>query len=74
MKESPLLYYVYVGFPVYFWTEVFREWKFINGVLKATFSTSSNSGIYDWGKIFLRIAFYFASLEILVTLFPAGIS
>jgi GPI ethanolamine phosphate transferase 1 len=59
-KDSPLTYYCYGVFPIFFAQAAFKEWPLIPGILANLKFTSSNF------NTIVHIAFYLISLEVLV--------
>ncbi|KAF8977678.1 Glycosyl phosphatidyl inositol anchor synthesis [Entomortierella lignicola] len=60
MQQSPALYYVYVAFPVYFWSRVAID---RNELVAAIGKTTQN---YGWIKSFGSVLGYIVALEVLV--------
>ncbi|KAJ3143464.1 Glycosyl phosphatidyl inositol anchor synthesis [Geranomyces variabilis] len=60
-KDSPVLYYAYIAFPVYFWTECLRHRADITS-LTSSVLRSRTQAVMTAGTI----AFYIGALEILV--------
>lgn len=59
-KDSPLTYYFYGVFPLYFATAAVKEWSIVPGILENLKFTGSNL------KTIAHISFYLISLEVLV--------
>ena len=57
LKDSPFLYYIYVAFPIYFWTSILSQQSLIKAISKQSFSTSN----------LILVTFYILVLEILVS-------
>ena len=60
LKDSPAAYYLYVLFPIYFWSETFKKRQFIRTLV-------SSAKQADWWKAFGNIFGYIAFLEVLVS-------
>ncbi|KAG0235816.1 Glycosyl phosphatidyl inositol anchor synthesis [Actinomortierella wolfii] len=60
MKDSPILYYVYVAFPIFFWNRVLVDRK---GLVQAI---RQGSRTYGWFKSFGSVLLYVLTLELLV--------
>ena len=61
VKQSPALYYVYVAFPVFFWSRVVLDRR---ELLSAISRTTRN---YGWIKTLGSVLGYIIALEILVS-------
>ncbi|KAF9914854.1 Glycosyl phosphatidyl inositol anchor synthesis, partial [Lobosporangium transversale] len=60
IKQSPALYYVYVAFPVFFWSRVLLERR------ELTWAISKALQNYGWIKTLASVLGYILALEILV--------
>ncbi|KAF9971256.1 Glycosyl phosphatidyl inositol anchor synthesis [Actinomortierella ambigua] len=60
MKDSPILYYVYVAFPIFFWNRVLIDRK---GLIQAI---QNGTRAYGWLKSLGAVALYVLALEMLV--------
>lgn len=59
-KHSPFIYYVYVAFPIFFWTEVLQK-RF---VIRDLFSDALKKS--KWWEPILAVISYVIGLELLV--------
>ncbi|KAF9903824.1 Glycosyl phosphatidyl inositol anchor synthesis [Linnemannia zychae] len=60
IKQSPVLYYAYVAFPIFFWSHVVLDRR---ELISAISKTTQN---YGWGKTTGSVLGYIVALEILV--------